>query len=426
MAVRLALILTLIATSQQAWAEIIALPAEAPATRPATRPTAAERRAARLAELREQRNAVDVDVIRDEEGRPIVQVEQPQRPNAPAGAGPALPAIADANLRRQVEAQRKSIEALPAGPKVAILDLLRISIEQNSLAVELKNIPQSQTQTRLQATDLEGEWVSTNRLVGNNRYVSLTRYLWDEAAGTGLWQVTLNLNPSGLTISGRGGEKSGFSNVSFYQQRNQPVRLMQNAAAGGARMQNVQASDLLALLAQEPEMARKCLRPMFIALGNGSLLRPGATEVYRVFDHIPADAEVLNRLQTKLLPQLDAALFTEREAAHDALARLGRAGVLAVLRTPKEHLSEEQVNRLGRFLADHVKLQVEDAAAARRDVDFLLDCLSDEDRRVREAALEALNELADKPLKFELDAPQSVAAAAAERLRPLLPKPKSK
>jgi hypothetical protein len=95
------------------------------------------------------------------------------------------------------------------------------------------------------------------------------------------------------------------------------------------------------------------------------------------------------------------------------LDALGRPGVLAAARIDRTDLSGEQMLRIDAFVSRNSTLAAVDSA--RRDPLFLADCLSDEDRSVRAAALEQLRAVSNLAIEFDVDAPaaERVTAAAA-------------
>ncbi len=110
-----------------------------------------------------------------------------------------------------------------------------------------------------------------------------------------------------------------------------------------------------------------------------------ASDVYRVFDRIPADPKVTRQI-LPLIAKLDADDSKVRDAAATSLKALGRQAVHACLRHDDAVLSPEQRNRLAAFYASEGWVHVADIDAARRDPAFLTSCLQDEDPAVRAAA----------------------------------------
>ena len=186
---------------------------------------------------------------------------------------------------------------------------------------------------------------------------------------------------------------------------------------------SMEAGDLSQLRRERHEEVRTYLEPMLIEICGGARnpLRPQAGDVYRAFESIPADSAALERVK-RIVDSFDALEPAVREAASVQLNQLGRAEVLAAARLDRTELSAEQSLRLDAFIARHSA--VTDIAAARRDPLFLIDCLEDDDRAVRAAALLQLRQTTGQPIEFDLDAPADQRAAAAAALVTQFPPPR--
>jgi hypothetical protein len=184
---------------------------------------------------------------------------------------------------------------------------------------------------------------------------------------------------------------------------------------------SMEAGDLSRLRRERHEEVRTYLEPMLIEVCGGARnpLRPQAGDVYRAFESIPADSAALERVK-RIVDSFDALEPAAREAASQQLNQLGRAEVLAAVRLDRTELSAEQSLRLDAFVARHSG--VSDLGAARRDPLFLVDCLEDDDRAVRAAALLQLRQVTGQAIEFDLDAaPAQRAAAAAALVTQFLP-----
>jgi HEAT repeat protein len=121
-----------------------------------------------------------------------------------------------------------------------------------------------------------------------------------------------------------------------------------------------------------------------------------ASDVYRVFDRIPADPAIARQI-LPLIANLDSEDSKIRDAAATSLKALGREGVHACLRLDEAVLSPEQRNRLSAFYESEGWMHVPDVEAARRDPEFLSGCLEDQDPAVRTAATNLLAALRVAP-----------------------------
>jgi HEAT repeat protein len=125
-----------------------------------------------------------------------------------------------------------------------------------------------------------------------------------------------------------------------------------------------------------------------------------ASDVYRVFDQIPADPKVSDAI-APLVAKLDSDDGAVRDAAAAALKRMGRPATIACLRLDPATLSPEQKNRLAAIHASEGWLHLVDLEAARADEAFLASCTEDEDEAVRTAASNQLAAVrAGKRLRF--------------------------
>jgi hypothetical protein len=184
---------------------------------------------------------------------------------------------------------------------------------------------------------------------------------------------------------------------------------------------SMEAGDLAQLRRDRHGEVRTYLEPMLIEICGGARnpLRPQAGDVYRAFELIPADSAALERVK-RIVDSFDALEPAAREAASQQLNQLGRAEVLAAARLDRTELSAEQSLRLDAFVARHSA--VTDIAAGRRDPLFLIDCLEDDDRAVRAAALLQLRQAAGHAIEFDLDAtPEQRADAAAALVAQFVP-----
>ena len=229
---------------------------------------------------------------------------------------------------------------------------------------------------------------------------------------------TVMLMQGVFRLSGRWLRDEKVLDVSFVSYTDRPnVSLRVRELTRGRRLAAplvLEANDIQQLRHDHPAEVRTYLDAMLGEIGGGSNpLRPQAGDVYRAFDNIPADSATLEQV-TRLLEDLDALEPATREAASRRLERLGRAGVLAAARINRTDLSAEQALRLDAFIARNITIA--DAASARDDPLFLLDCLEDEDRAVRSAALEQLRRVTGRAIDFDIDAPASGRAAAADSL----------
>jgi hypothetical protein len=174
------------------------------------------------------------------------------------------------------------------------------------------------------------------------------------------------------------------------------LRLNWRIDADGWKPKRLDIADMKQLPQRAPAVMEKYLLPVLRRLGPAR----SASDVYRVFDQIPADPKVTAAIGP-LISRLDSDDGAVRDAAAARLKAMGRAGTLACLRLDPATLSPEQKNRLAAFYAAEGWIHVSDLEAARNDEAFLASCAEDQDEAVRTAASSMLAAIrAAKQLRF--------------------------
>jgi hypothetical protein len=167
-----------------------------------------------------------------------------------------------------------------------------------------------------------------------------------------------------------------------------------------------------------PNETTKYLDPIFRQLRmNGFLSRVDPRLAWQVFADVYQPSEKVQSDLRTIIPKLDAESFQDREAASRELEKLGEPAALALMKTQRTGLSEEQRGRIDAFVAKFRPIPVEQAGAYRRDPDFLLDCLFAEDQGIRERALDQLRRVTGKSIEFDLNADEDHRLAAIAKLR---------
>ncbi len=346
-----------------------------------------------------------------------------------------------------VEQVRTRAEKMAKLPAARIDEVVRFGYARGSLTAEYLGPRDLPAGGRFAVPGSDDLWTLTarsgpaapNSPAAKAMLVSIAWYDFDAAEGDDIWQIILSLSIDRLTITARGGTESDVSLVT-YAQTPGSVRLMirtnpahQQAAAvpvaaarPGANAHNlantVSAESLAALLEAEPELVRQYLRPMLKRIAQKDLLRPGPADVYRAFTDVPADPAATTDLEA-LLPMLDSPVYQERLKGVEQLRQRQRPAVLAAVRYDPALLSPEQRMRLEEWLSSHATRAPSASDAGREDSEFLTDCLVDEDRRVRAAALEALEKLVGCDLPIDITAAEPQIAAEIAAVRPWFPAP---
>lgn len=332
-----------------------------------------------------------------------------------------------AAARRQARDQQKQFlnnVPLRAG-SMKLSELVKITLVNGKLnpivGLELTN----GRQERLKIDDAPGLWMGYSwggpaQMGGGGIGIaprSASIMFYDLSAdGDDFWQVALQLNDQGagqrsVSISAQG--INGAANFSQYQDN---VALYVNSYKNNQQVFSANARSVSQLMSEHPKEVRKYLMPLLSKFGGGDLLRPGATDVYRVFTQIPADPAVAEKLAA-ILTKLDSPDSFTRQTGSTELAALGRPAVLAVLRLGEASLTPEQRSRLDGFLSDHSHWAVKEPQQARGDLQFLVDSLEDDDAAVRSAAKAAIEGVTGAKLDFDPNMPADKRPAAVDALR---------
>jgi hypothetical protein len=131
---------------------------------------------------------------------------------------------------------------------------------------------------------------------------------------------------------------------------------------------------------------------------------------------VHADAAMQQEI-ARLIPQLGARKVAERQAAADALRKLGPAGAVELMHFDRKNLSPEQNARLDELLGPYQSLSKQQADELRDSPDFLLNCLGSTDARLRHVALARLVQRVGHPLTFDPDADRETRERQLAALR---------
>jgi hypothetical protein len=327
--------------------------------------------------------------------------------------------VAGSSVSTSREAAKRSVEDLPIHAKSPPGQLLEIAVTDGMLsAALLLDLPNRIEPYRIEVEGTPAIWTVRKRMLGaaNSLYVIVTRYDFD-APEEEYWSTMLTIRASYLAINAMRGNTTDGMRVRLTQS-NGMLSFTCTSLDRGAQNSfvNFSASTLKQLQAEHPQEVRKYLIPMLHNLTGRNLLRPGATDVYRVFNALRPDPQVAKRLDD-LLIRLESDVYAVRDQASKDLHSLGSGAVLAALRRDTGDLSAEARNRLDLFISNHSNLPLADARAALKDGPFLLDCLDDEDANVRAAAKSALEKLLGQSIEFNPTQDDQSRATAVDALR---------
>jgi uncharacterized membrane protein len=151
------------------------------------------------------------------------------------------------------------------------------------------------------------------------------------------------------------------------------------------------ASSLSELGEKYPDEYEEYLRPMFRALRQEQRIFAvnGRAAWQVVADEWSPPADVKARVEA-ILAKLNSEDFSQRDSAQKQLEEIGEPGALYLMKRDPNGLSAEQKARINTFLLEYSPLDSEHAEALRHNVNYLLDCLLDDDPALRAAAIKLL------------------------------------
>src|SRR5213075_1844667 len=125
----------------------------------------------------------------------------------------------------------------------------------------------------------------------------------------------------------------------------------------------------------------------------------------------------------KLVMQLDADSFKERENALRKLKDMGPDALAVVEKLNRKSLSAQQQTEIEAFISDVKLASLEELEKLRKDPDFLVECLYCEDAAIRAAALERLRSLHAPVSGIDARSDPLAQASVIEELRSKLVAP---
>lgn len=352
-------------------------------------------------------------------GAPAPAATQPAAPPRPVMAAPQQRFMRRAagfiNNASQREDQRRNVIDAPDGGIARMSDLIRFSVVEGHLQSEWVGKTTSRQPRRMRIEGSDATWLINHIATTTGAFYSVTRYLFDGPEDD-FWMVQFSTQEGlgNTTIIAQGGETCDLISLAFTQVPT-GITLMLNER-GINRRRMITASDLDELRRKHPDEACRYFLPLLRAMTGQPILRPGAGDVYRVFTDIPADVAVTHRIDA-LLPALGSADPAERDRATAALTALGRPGVLAALRYDADLLLPEQRTRLQNLVTKQTVLAFEDPTREAADVNFLVECLEDEDVAVRTRAKALLEQVLGRKIEFDPAGPPAKRATVAAAIR---------
>lgn len=247
---------------------------------------------------------------------------------------------------------------------------------------------------------------------------------------TGIQQVSLIQNFPGLGDSEPpvrlrvsihdkpGGEAVDPATTAPVTQPEAAIPAAENVEVSAALNIERTAPDFVTLRRRFPAEMARYVEPIFRELHADTVIfgadRKLALQVF-ASDAQP-DPQLIARVK-QIVTRLDSDDFREREAGAADLKRLDERAVTALTRLDRGALSPEQNSRIDSFLSACKPVSDDDARRLRDDVDFLIDCLHDEDDFIVRSALARWRELSGREIRFDNTLRGDARRAAVNALR---------
>lgn len=178
------------------------------------------------------------------------------------------------------------------------------------------------------------------------------------------------------------------------------------------------AADFLSLRRQYPTDTAKYLEPIFRDLhAEGAVFGPDRKLAWEVFATDAVVDPKVNAAVKKIVSRLDADDFRDREAATTDLRKLGQPAAVCLSRLNRAGLSPEVNSRIDAFLSSYRPLPDVEVQRLRGDVNFLIDCLYDNDDFIVQSALSHLRQVTGRPIQFNSTLRGEPRRAAIDHLR---------
>ncbi len=343
-----------------------------------------------------------------------------------------------ATLRREAAEQvQQRLQSLPSLGEVAPEKLFQFSMEEGDLQVQTDLSPTSGPM-RVTVTGLNGDASINLRAARGGRGMGEGPVLYiqfrhdDVERGDDVLVTTQILTGPRYVQIARGIEGPNQNlNISLIQnlqmrqimgaQGRDAVRLyvqaMDNQSGQNTVDLKLSAENMAEMIRRHPREMAQYIQPILRDLHQeAAIFAVEPAVAWQVFaPELKADPKMAAQVD-QLLPDLGAPQAARRAAASESLRRLGAPGALQLMRLDRKKLSPEQNTRLDALLDAYRTLTPAEAAELRDSPEFLLNCLSSDQRDIRAVALAHLKKKFPT-LQFNLDADPSARQAAVANLR---------
>jgi hypothetical protein len=318
--------------------------------------------------------------------------------------------------------------SLPDLPTCSITQVIHFSESQGLLVTDWPILSRGPVEGRLSLNELPG--VARIGCIARQRpnpYIAPTFEYWDF---TNPDQITRHLqvlsSPGLLSVvqAWENDDDTYIKTVSLLENLinpdPDPVTLRVQIMQQGQPQTNValSAATLSDLRYRYPFECEEYLRPMFREFHQEAA-------VFSVEDRIAwqvmasdwiAPPDLAQQVEP-LVGQLNSSDFSRREQAQASLHQIGEPAALFLHFADRKDWSAEQSARIRKFLAEFFVLTDGQVTKLTRNVDFLLDCLVNDDPALRAAALKHLDRVLGRQIEYKLDQPLEDRLQAVERLR---------
>jgi hypothetical protein len=239
--------------------------------------------------------------------------------------------------------------------------------------------------------------------------------------------LAVQMRPGNLLISRTVSMPRRNETVSFVQSEGRGVfgqvdgvQLTVYASSNTGRMERnvvLLEEDFASLLRKHPREVDQYLRPMMRELRLDNLFAVDDLTAWQVFSEKWKPNEAVASEVARLLPELDRDDYATREAARQALLKLGPDAAMVVYRMKRDGLSPEQRCQLDALLTQHSFLSRDEAQRLAGDTDFLLDCLYSENEVIRQIAAGRLGEKLNRSVTVDASADYAARVRQVDALR---------
>lgn len=338
-----------------------------------------------------------------------------------AGAAANLHADQREDYKRMIEQQKKTQEMytnhLPLlEGKKKIEDLLRVTTEDNHLVIKSpyfeadSNVKLQNRQVRVEVEGFEGFCTLMVQPIGKGSfYFTLSHVGYPNLEGVS--NFSINMQPGYLQMSRNLNSMNKNYSVSLVQSQG---RAMYGQADGvqlnvyasdntgrNATNANLAEPDFATLRRKHPREVDQHLRPMMRELKLESLFSVDPMTAWQVFaDEWKGNDAVAAQIKA-LLPDLELDSYPKREAARQAIQKLGPDAALVIYRMDRKGLTPEQNSQLDAVLSAHSFLSRPEAHRLLTDTDFLLDCMYSDQADIRALAAKHLGQTLNREVVFD-------------------------